>query len=201
MELASYLAGERWSDRPECTHAVLAALCREVNDHVSDEARNRLAILIPDVIGLRGDDPRIGALVCREAARVALPVGPVVRQGVSALSLLHSERVLNSAAGRPLSDLSPESARALAAVPVATEWARNFAGELGWPEPDRFDDVAAPRIIDAAVSSIALAPNADELLVGLLERAVAMCRELLCLPEARDAVPAGWADMCRLTTA
>jgi len=28
MELASYLAGERWSDRPACTHPLLASLAR-----------------------------------------------------------------------------------------------------------------------------------------------------------------------------
>ena len=32
MELASYLAGERWSDHPACTHPLLAALARDVND-------------------------------------------------------------------------------------------------------------------------------------------------------------------------
>ena len=28
MEFASYLAGERWSDRPRCTHPLLAQLAR-----------------------------------------------------------------------------------------------------------------------------------------------------------------------------
>ena len=28
MEFASYLAGERWSDHPACTHPLLAALAR-----------------------------------------------------------------------------------------------------------------------------------------------------------------------------
>ena len=48
MEMASYLAGERWSDHPACTHPLLAALARLVNDFSSDAARNRLAPLIPD---------------------------------------------------------------------------------------------------------------------------------------------------------
>src|SRR6266576_2338551 len=39
MELASYLAGERWTDHPACTHPLLAELARQVNDHVSDETR------------------------------------------------------------------------------------------------------------------------------------------------------------------
>ena len=36
MELASYLAGESWSDHPSCTHPLLASLARDVNDHVGD---------------------------------------------------------------------------------------------------------------------------------------------------------------------
>ena len=51
MELASLLAGERWSDHPACTHPLLAALARHVNDHTSDAGRQRLADLIPSVIG------------------------------------------------------------------------------------------------------------------------------------------------------
>ena len=47
MELASYLAGEKWSDHPSCTHPLLAALARDVNDHVSDASRVWLAPLVP----------------------------------------------------------------------------------------------------------------------------------------------------------
>jgi hypothetical protein len=50
MELASYLAGERWSDHPACTHPLLAAIARLVNDHTSDKGRPLLAELIPSVI-------------------------------------------------------------------------------------------------------------------------------------------------------
>jgi hypothetical protein len=59
MELASFLAGERWSDHPQCTHPLLAMLARAVNDLTSDEARPQLAPLIPSVIGLTSDDPRM----------------------------------------------------------------------------------------------------------------------------------------------
>jgi hypothetical protein len=56
MELASLLAGERWSDHPACTHPLLASVARHVNDHTSDAGRARLADLVPSVIGLTGDD-------------------------------------------------------------------------------------------------------------------------------------------------
>ena len=73
MELASYLAGERWSDHPRCTHPLLASVARLVNDLTSDAHRSRLAGLIPCVIGMTSDDPRIDA-----ADR------PAVRQGGAA---------------------------------------------------------------------------------------------------------------------
>ena len=57
MELASYLAGERWSDHPRCTHPLLAMLARAVNDLTVDPERPKLAPLIPSVIGLTSDDP------------------------------------------------------------------------------------------------------------------------------------------------
>lgn len=45
MEYASYLAGERWSDHPACTHPLLGELARQVNDFISDEARQALVEL------------------------------------------------------------------------------------------------------------------------------------------------------------
>ena len=63
MEFASYLAGERWSDHPSCTDPVLASLARGVNDNLTDGRRDEIAIEIPRVIGLRGDDSVIGLVV------------------------------------------------------------------------------------------------------------------------------------------
>ncbi len=56
MEFASFLAGERWSDHPSCTHPLLAQLARQVNDSLSDGDRQQLVPLIPLVVGRRGDD-------------------------------------------------------------------------------------------------------------------------------------------------
>ena len=54
MEMASYLAGERWSDHPACTHPLLASLARLVNDSLPDQDRPRIVGLIPDVVGITG---------------------------------------------------------------------------------------------------------------------------------------------------
>ena len=47
MEMASFLAGERWSDHPRCTHPLLATLARLVNDNLSDQLRPKLIPMLP----------------------------------------------------------------------------------------------------------------------------------------------------------
>ena len=71
MEYASYLAGEKWSDHPACTHPLLAELARQVNDFTSDDARQALVELVPDMIGLTGSDLRIDLRIALRAARTA----------------------------------------------------------------------------------------------------------------------------------
>src|SRR6266568_2169792 len=79
MELASYLAGERWSDHPACTHPLLAAVARDVNDYTSDAGRARLAGLIPSVIGLTGLDGHPAGWL-EEQSRQALAQAPHAAQ-------------------------------------------------------------------------------------------------------------------------
>jgi hypothetical protein len=86
MELASFLAGERWSDHPACTHPLLAALARDVNDCTSHANRQRLAELIPSVIGLTSDDPHLDALIAQCAARIKLAVDRPATSATSAPS-------------------------------------------------------------------------------------------------------------------
>ena len=61
MEMASFLAGERWSDHPSCTHPVLATLARCVNDMLDDTSRQRISTMIPEVVGLNPHDDRVSA--------------------------------------------------------------------------------------------------------------------------------------------
>lgn len=70
MEYASLLAGEKWSDHPRCTHPALAQLARLVNDAASTGERQQLTRLIPDVIGVTGQDARVSpalVLLCIDA--------------------------------------------------------------------------------------------------------------------------------------
>jgi hypothetical protein len=176
MEFASLLAGEPWSDQPDCTHPLLAALARDVNDHVGDEARREIAPLVPEVIGLNLRDPTIDALLAREVALAALPIASPSRQRVAAVGLLRCERVLNDLEGRPADHVSTRVAAALDGVPEVRDWARGFCG-IGFGRLKKFSSRSAPTIVHSAVVGIAEAAvgDPDQRLVDLLRRAIADC--------------------------
>jgi hypothetical protein len=176
MELASLLAGERWSDHPACTHPLLAVLARHVNDHTSDVGRQRLAELIPSVIGLTGDDLHIDARIALGSATMALPVVAAGRQPIMAVSVLTCDRVLADLDGRAAGALEEQSRRALAEVPQAAAWADRFTSGLR-PSAKGFRRQAAPTIVRDAVQGIAQAcvPDPDGMLRDLLIQAIGVC--------------------------
>ena len=176
MELASFLAGERWSDHPTCTHPLLAALARHVNDHTSDANRQRLAGLIPSVIGLTSDDPHLDALIALRCATTALPVVAAERQHVMAVAVLTCDRVLADLDGRPPSSLEQRSRQALNRAPQAARWARQFINGKA-PSPKAFHRCAAPCTVRSAVEGIAQAciPEPDDLLRDLLAGTIGEC--------------------------
>jgi len=176
MELASLLAGERWSDHPACTHPLLAALARHINDQTTDAGRQRLADLIPSVIGLTGDDLHIDARIALRSATMALPVVAAERQRVLAVSVLTCERVLAELDGRAPGSLEEQSRLALAEVPHAAAWADRFTSTVR-PSPKGFRRQAAPTIVQDAVEGIAHActPDPDGMLRDLLVKAIDVC--------------------------
>lgn len=180
MEMASYLAGERWSDHPRCTQPLLAAMARGVNDCVGDAARQTLTPLIPEVVGLRSDDVRLDVWIASEAALSALPIVSMEHQRVVAVGILRCEAVLAELDGRPAGSLSARSRRALTEVPDAEQWAREFC-TLGYGPKASFSQRSAPVIVRNAIVGIAQAcvPDPDAVLVDLLRRTVAGCREML----------------------
>jgi hypothetical protein len=57
MEAVSYIAGEPWSDTPECACPVIGAFVRAWNDALPDDERTALLLpLIPRLVGTRGSD-------------------------------------------------------------------------------------------------------------------------------------------------
>ena len=201
MELASYLAGERWSDRPSCTHPLLAALARLVNDHTSDTGRGDLAPLVPSVIGLRSDDPCVDVRIALRSAIAALPIASAERQRVLAVSVLAAGRALVEMGG---SDPEIEAAadRALESTPEAAAWARRFTEDMR-SSTRGFGRHAAPSTVRYAVVGIAAAcvDDPDARLRDLLAEAI---DDLAAVTPGVAAAPAPvdeerWTAACRLT--
>ncbi|MCW6008478.1 hypothetical protein K1W54_28635 [Micromonospora sp. CPCC 205371] len=180
MELASFLAGEAWSDHPACTHPLLAGLARLVNDYTTDAGRQRLATLVPSVIGLTGDDLHVDARIAQRAATTALPVVGAERQNVLAVSVLACDRILAELDGRSPGHLEQTTRDALARAPHAARWARRFAEGIAI-SPESFRRRSAPMTVEYAVEGIAKAcvEDPDEMLRTLLTEVVEDTRALL----------------------
>lgn len=179
MEWASLLAGERWSDHPRCTHPLLAHLARAVNDTVADAARQRLAPLIPAVIGLRSDavrwDLEIALLVTRRALEVAADRDTAQ---TLAAGLLTVDRALATVDGRSADALRPSTAAALQAVPDAADWAERWTARLGVPRSGYRDLSRAA--VDRSLILMAgrMGPERDGLLLDVLAGAIEVCARL-----------------------
>lgn len=199
MELASYLAGERWSDHPACTHPLLAMLARAVNDLTSDQGRPLLAEHIPSVIGVSSKDPHWDVQIALDAARTALPEAPEYRHRTLAVAIIACERILDQLDGRPSGTRARASVEALASVPATAAWAEEFCrGTVA--RPPRFVRDAAPSIVGSAVLAIAESrhENADERLRTLLVDTIARCREWASIEDEPAAlVPDAWAPVAR----
>jgi hypothetical protein len=197
MEYASWLAGERWSDHPDCTHPLLASLARLVNDHTSDESRSRLVELIPAVVGLTGGDPRVDLGIAIRSAATALPVAAEHRQRALAVSLLTSRKMLRSLGGD--TDLTGRIDRALAQAPYAARWAEQFTA-IKDVTLKEFRRRAAPAAVRIAVVGIAEAAisDRDSMLYELLSATIDDCEMWLGAgptteSRIRAVVPAGTA--------
>lgn len=179
MELASYLAGERWSDHPACTHPLLAGLARLVNDHTTDEGRSRLVPLVPSIIGLTGDDLRIDARLALRAATTALPIAAAERQLALAVSVLAAEEMLARLDGRPV-ELEERSRWAFAQAPHAADSARRFSRAAKITDKG-FRRYAAPNAVQLSVVGIAQAcvREPDAILRELLVTAIAECDAMI----------------------
>lgn len=172
MEFASFLAGERWSDHPSCTDPTLATLARSVNDTVHDSRRGELVVDIPRVIGLRGDELRVGLLVALRAAVTALPVASMERQRALAVGIIATTDALSELGiNRPRAQGDAE--RALAEVPDAATWARSHLAD--WrARPGDLARHGCGAIVRTAALGIAQAciSDPDALLVAMLRTTI-----------------------------
>ena len=176
MEFASYLAGERWSDHPSCTHPLLARLARLVNDYTSDAGRQRLVHLVPSVVGLTSDDVRVDLRIALRSALTALPVVAEERQRSMAVTVVLVNRLFADLDGRTPDDLDRWTRQALGQAPHAARWAEEMATRIP-SSLQAFRRRGAPAAVLYAVDGIAKAcvPDPEGILRGLLAGAIADC--------------------------
>lgn len=181
MEFASFLAGEPWSDSPQCTDPLLAHLARAVNDQLSDARRGEIAPEIPRVIGLRGDHRILAPLVALRAAATALPVAAAGRQQALAVALLTLPRLVPGGLPPALRD---EVDRALAATPLAASWAEEHVRRNRSRERELRKGACALTVQLATVGIVeACIPDPEALLADLLRNAIADVEDVLSAPD------------------
>jgi hypothetical protein len=181
MEFASYLAGEKWSDHPSCTHPSLALLARLINDCTSDTERSELAELIPSVIGVTSADPRVELRIALRAATVALPIASEERQRALAVGMIATQSQLAKLEPLAGSDLMVRVVSSFAQAPHAAHWARKFIAEHGVEHRGRAVTRMTESVIRTAVLGIAqaCAPNTDERMRELLSSAIEDCHVMV----------------------
>lgn len=173
MEAASLLAGEPWSDRPTCTHPLLAHLARLVNDHTTDAGRQDLALVVPTLVGRRGDDDTWLRLPVAVAALTILDV-PETMQRALAAGLVRAER-LCADAGPQLLATQREARATLDLVPGSLAWAERLG--VRTLDLDAFAEHTAPTMVRCAVEGIVAtgSPDRDARLRAVLDAGLRAC--------------------------
>lgn len=176
MEFASYLAGEKWSDHPACTHPVLAAVARNVNDLSTDATRATLTEHIHRVVGLTSRDPLVTVAIVVHAAAAALPIASFERQRALAVGMLVALRSVDSP------ELEAVAADAFLTAPGEERWARKYMSSARSRE---FTERTATTIVHTAVAGIALAcvPDADARLSSLLVSTIELVERMTATEE------------------
>ncbi len=178
MEIASVLAGERWSDHPSCTHPLLAQLARQVNDLMTDDGRRTLTPLIPSVIGRQGDDDTWFALSAAVATSQLLEL-PEQTQRVLAAGLFRVAQLAPDDAVRH------QARTALALVPGAVAWVERLALRDRIDERT-FAERCAPAMVRSTVEGVVVnaraGSEADRRLRAVLETGIATVPTTPLLP-------------------
>lgn len=189
MEMASVLANEPWSDRPSCTHPLLADLARRVNDNTSDHNRGELAVLIPSVVGIRGG--RLASVVEMTAAVAlhAIPDVPEPSQRALAVALIRCQE-LGASLGPDVVIAVDAVDEAVDRAPGAVAWARRLADGSTINEK-QFVKYTAPTVMRCAVSGLVASAttqgDVDTRLRDLLRVGIAAARRVE--PQASAPVP------------
>ena len=172
MEAVAYVAGESWSDSPECTCPVLASYGRALNDYMPDDQRQRLIPLIPKLIGTKAGrevELRRAYLLVDVAVRGLAPMAlRAAHLDEEAHNLASLPEITNAVAARS-AWAAARSALATAWAAEATAWAARAAARSAWVAA-RSAEAAA----EAAAEVAAEVAAPWDVAIDAFERAIAI---------------------------
>ena len=181
MEAVSYVAGEPWSDAPECASSVITAFMVSWNDSLGDEPRNRLLKpLIPLLVGTRSTaevEERRSYMALDWMIRVFTPkwfdLVPALHEHAKALRDLD---VIADMAGAAAAGKRVTAARAAAGAAAAGDAARAAAGAAAGDAAGDAARAAARAAAAWAAAGAALKPTTKWLqksAIALVHRMIA----------------------------
>jgi hypothetical protein len=155
-------------------------MARLINDLTSDAERSGLSILIPAVVGLNGDDPRLPTLLAVLTASSALPIASSMRQGALATGLVRCDQLLATWSGPEVDRARARIRAAFLMAPGTEKWALEFIEQVS-PKGGHPVAVNDEALLRTAIIGIADAciPDADDRLASLLEQAISECTLVL----------------------
>ncbi len=179
MEAVSYVAGEQWSDRPDCVCQIVGAFMRAWNDALPDELRTEIMLpLIPKITGSvvsRDAQVRRAYALADSAARIFAPAAlraagingwpeqlEALPEITDATSAAHAREALLAAA------YAAADAAAYAAAYAAADAAARAAARAAYAAAYAAADAAA----DAA--RVEFWRGINPKIVALVERVLAM---------------------------
>jgi hypothetical protein len=145
MEAAAWIAGEEWTDQPECVSPIIGAFMRRWNDDMDDEGRQRLKPLLPlllDTTTGRAEDEEKRAWMAtdwlvRVNAPAAFRLAELTEQADRLASLPEINSIETATAAQPI--IEAAASAAWAAWDARAAWAASAA----WAAWDAWDASAA----------------------------------------------------------
>jgi hypothetical protein len=175
MEAVAYVAGEQWSDHPECASPVITSFLVSWNDSLADDDRQMLKPYIPRLVGTRTsklDEERRSWMLmdwlARECAPAWLRLVGLTRQAETLEKLAPLVSAATAKKAQPTLDKArKDSAAAWAA-------ARAAAGDAAWAAAGDAAGAAAGDAAGAALQPTVKGLQASALL--LLDRMIEVGR-------------------------
>jgi len=136
MEAVAYVAGEPWSDHPQCACPVLGDFLRNWNDNLDDATRQRLKPYIPRLVGTNDGNSELRSWMCmdwltRECGPAFMDLTPALRASAAALRAL-PEIVDKASLGRATKTIEAARKKSDAARAAARAAAWDAAWAAAW---------------------------------------------------------------------